>query len=91
MSEENLAATRAWLWEYNRRGKGREWEEVAERAKDLGMLVRRQVTPGWAGDHLWGKDGQRGRYIRGSSGFLPRAEMAGGTKNHTYVTINDGA
>ena len=44
----------------------------------LGMLVQRQVTPGWENDYVWIHEGCQGKEGRGVMGYPPPRHTSGG-------------
>ena len=48
------------------------------------MLGRRQVTPGWENDTVWGQDSQQGRDKRGRISYPPPGV-------HLVSGVNGGA
>ena len=71
---------------------GGEWKMI-QLDKDLGMMGRRQATPGWSNDPVREQNSRQGR----ERSPPPRKTSGGGrkcrsmTKKHSYIKISDGA
>ena len=58
-----------------RAGKVGRWRIMIQRAKDLGMLGKIQVTPRWENDPMLGQCGHQVRYGRARIGYPPQEDI----------------